>query len=80
MGAAGYPEVTGSSSSWIQLTELLPEGPRVAAMLTYSQSTNPDSPHFSDLTEKFSRKQWTEIPFEAKRIRAAAIDRMVLVE
>jgi acyl-homoserine-lactone acylase len=78
-GAAGYPEVTGGSS-WIQATELLPAGPRIRVMFTYSQSTNPASPHFADLTRKYSRKEWTEVPFEADAIRAGSIDRVELSE
>jgi acyl-homoserine-lactone acylase len=62
-GAAGYPEVTSSSSSWIQVTSFTEDGPVSKGILTYSQSTNPESPHFADMTKKYSDKEWVDLPF-----------------
>ena len=31
---------------------------------SYSQSTDPDSPHFSDMTQLFSNEGWVELPFQ----------------
>jgi acyl-homoserine-lactone acylase len=41
------------------------EGGRPASQgaLTYSQSSDPASPHFADQTERFSRKQWIAFPY-----------------
>ena len=62
-GAAGYPEVTGSSSSWIMATKFTDGGPVNRGILTYSISSNPNSPHFSDFTERFSAKEWVPLPY-----------------
>src|SRR4029450_10805872 len=39
-------------------------------ILTYSQSTNPDSPWFKDQTEMFSNKQWVDEAFCESEIAA----------
>ena len=70
-GAAGYPEVTRSSSSWIMAVDFDAAGPRARGILTYSLSANPASPHFTDQTHLYSRKQWLELPFHEKDIEAA---------
>jgi acyl-homoserine-lactone acylase len=63
----GYPNVP-HGSSYVQAVELLPKGcPRVRTILTYSQSTNPNSPWFADQTRMFSAKKWVRIPFCRKR-------------
>ncbi|MEE8165367.1 MAG: penicillin acylase family protein [Myxococcota bacterium] len=72
-GAAGYPEVTKSSSSWILAVELSEAGPRSRGILSYSLSANPNSPHFADQTRMFSRKQWLELPFHEADVEAAAL-------
>jgi acyl-homoserine-lactone acylase len=46
------------------------DGPRARAVLTYGESGDPQSPHFSDQTELFSRKAWRDIPFTEKEIAA----------
>ena len=51
-------------------TELTPQGPRTRTILTYSESANPDSPHFSDQTVLFSRKQWVTERFTEAQINA----------
>ena len=71
-GAAGYPEVDRWSSSWIMAVAFEEQGPRSYGLLTYSLSSNPDSPHFMDQTERYSRKQWVELPFTAEAVAHAA--------
>ena len=39
------------------------ECPDAWNVLTYSQSTNPESPHYSDWTESFSEKIWNDVPY-----------------
>lgn len=52
----GYQVNYGTSFIYaLQYTDAGPEG---RAILTYSQSAEPDSPWFSDQTEMFSQKQW----------------------
>jgi acyl-homoserine-lactone acylase len=79
-GPDGYPEVTSSSSSWIQATEFTDDGPRIRGILTYSMSSNPASPHFSDQTELYSNKEWIDIPFHAEDVRAATLEKTQLKE
>jgi acyl-homoserine-lactone acylase len=71
-GADGYPDVN-SGSSWIQATEFTASGPVSRGILTYSQSPNPDSPHFADQTQLFSQKQWVDLPFSDEEVSAAAL-------
>ena len=39
-------------------------------MLTYSQSPEPESPHYSDLTERYARGEWIDLPFSDAQIEA----------
>ena len=43
------------------------------AILSYSQSTNPASPHAYDQTRAYSAKTWNRLPFSAKAIAAETI-------
>ncbi len=43
---------------------------RPTGMLTYSQSQEPESAHYSDLTEVYSRGEWIEFPFTEEDILA----------
>jgi len=66
----GYnPIVHGNSYiqviSWDADGKLQPSG-----ILTYSQSQEADSPHYSDLTELYSQKQWIDFPFTEEDILA----------
>ncbi|MBW2268649.1 MAG: penicillin acylase family protein [Deltaproteobacteria bacterium] len=72
-GAAGYPDVTRWSSSWILAVEFTESGPRARGILTYSLSANPDSPHYADQTRMFSRKEWLDLPFHEADVEAAAL-------
>jgi acyl-homoserine-lactone acylase len=62
----GYP--VGHGSSFLMALEYTPKGPRAKAFLTYSQSGDPASPHFTDQTERFSQKQWRPVLFGPKEI------------
>ncbi|MEE3331162.1 MAG: penicillin acylase family protein [Myxococcota bacterium] len=77
---SGYPEVTGTSSSWIQATEFTDTGPRVRALLTYSLSAERTSAHFADQTKLYSEKNWVEIPFRHEDVVAATLSHTVLSE
>ena len=54
--AEGYQVNFGSS--FIMCMQFTDDGPEGRALLSYSQSAEPDSPWFSDQTERFSQKQW----------------------
>ena len=45
-------------------------GVQAEAVLTYSQSSNPESPYFSDQTRLFSRSEWVKLPFTQPEIEA----------
>jgi acyl-homoserine-lactone acylase len=64
----GYDVPHGSS--YIQTVTWDADGPRAAIMLTYSQSTDPASPHYKDLTELYSQKGWVTVPFREPDILA----------
>ena len=69
-GDKGYtPIVHGNSYiqviSWDAAGDLDPR-----AMLTYSQSPEPDSPHYSDLTEIHAQGGWIRLPFTDAEIEA----------
>ncbi|MFK0023726.1 penicillin acylase family protein [Streptomyces sp. NPDC090798] len=66
--AGGYTEVT-TGSSYIQAVGW--DGgrcPVARTLLTYSQSSNPNSPHFSDQTRLFSEGKWVTSRFCEKDI------------
>nr|WP_276583700.1 acylase [Pseudomonas sp. RIT-PI-AD] len=65
----GQREVIGGSS-YIQLVTFDSSGPKAQGLLTFSQSTNPASPHFLDQTEAFSRQRWHRLPFTDAEILA----------
>jgi acyl-homoserine-lactone acylase len=57
-------------TSYMQAVTFDDQGPRAEALLTYSQSTDPRSPHYADQTERFSRKEWVRQPFSEAEIKA----------
>ncbi|MDG2010953.1 MAG: penicillin acylase family protein [Candidatus Binatia bacterium] len=52
--------------------------PDASSVLTYSQSTNPASPHFADMTRVYSAKEWVDMPFCADDIEADTVSEIVL--
>ncbi|TAD81620.1 MAG: penicillin acylase family protein [Sphingomonadales bacterium] len=62
-------------TSYIQIVGFDDKGPVADAILSYSQSTNPASPHATDQTRAYAAKQWHRLPFGTKAIRAAAISK-----
>lgn len=75
-----YPAITGSSGTWIMFTEFTDDGPVIKAITTYSQSSNPASPNYADMTERFSRKELYDIPYHLEDVEAAALSTMQLSE
>ncbi len=60
-------------SSYIQSVTFDARGPVANAVLTYGQSTNPDSPHANDQMRLFSRKEWPTLPFHAEDVAKARV-------
>ncbi|NJA07166.1 acylase [Methylococcaceae bacterium WWC4] len=64
----GY--VVNYGTSFLLAVELTPQGPHGQAVLAFSQSTDPKSPHFADQTELFSKKGWRPCLFRDADIEA----------
>ena len=76
-GQAGYTPIT-HGNSYIQVISWDEEGqldPR--AILTYSQSPEPDSPYYSDQTEIYAEGGWIKLPFAEWEILAAPVKRQL---
>lgn len=69
---AGITEIR-AGDSYIHVVSLLPSGPRGRFIVTYSQSTNPASPHLADMTEVYSRDSLLDIPFTGAEIAAVQV-------
>ncbi len=69
----GYPVLHGTS--FIMALEYTDDGPRANALLTYGQSGDPESEHFTDQTELFQRKEWRPVLFRQEDIEEQTIRR-----
>jgi acyl-homoserine-lactone acylase len=66
----GYTPII-AGNSYIQVISWDADGAlRSQGMLTYSQSPEPESPHYADLTELYSRGEWIDFPFTEPEILA----------
>jgi acyl-homoserine-lactone acylase len=61
----------------VQFTD---HGPISQGVLSYSQSTNPASPHFGDQTQLYSQKGWDDLRFAPEAVKAGAISSLTLSE
>jgi acyl-homoserine-lactone acylase len=76
--STGYDVTYGNS--YIQTVTWGEQGVHAEASVTYSQSTDPASPHFSDFTREYSAKRWKRLPFRPDEIQADKISEIVLSE
>lgn len=68
---SGNTEVVHGSST-IQVVQFDRSGtPKVSTLLTYSQSTDPTSPHYADQTRLFSESRWVTERFTEADINAS---------
>ncbi len=71
LGAQGYPVIYGNSYiqtvTWDDKNQPIAEG-----FITYSQSTDPANPHYTDFTEAYAKKEWLRFPFTPAEVRAKA--------
>lgn len=67
----GYAVMFGAS--YMQAVTFDDNGPVAKAVLTYSQSTDPASPHYADQTRGFSTKQFHRYPYSEAEIAQDAI-------
>jgi len=68
LSTQGY--VVNYGTSFIMTMEFTEEGPRAQAFLTYSQSGETNSEHYTDQTRRFSEKQWRDCLFTDEAIEA----------
>ena len=59
-----------NGNSWVMAMAFTPEGPSARALMTYSQSGVPGSPHFTDQTARYGEEQLRPILFTAAEIAA----------
>nr|WP_315225326.1 penicillin acylase family protein [uncultured Albidiferax sp.] len=57
-------------NSYIQFVTWDNNGPVAEGILTYSQSSDPTSAHFSDQTRKYAAGEWVKLPYTEKQIKA----------
>jgi acyl-homoserine-lactone acylase len=60
-------------TSYIQIVGFDDAGPVADAILSYSQSTNPASPHAADQTRAYAEKRWHRLPWHTADIASAAL-------
>ena len=70
----GYVGQLPHGSSFIQVVSFTGSGcPDARTILTYSQSTNPKSPHYADQTKLFSQSGWATDHFCAADVQRATL-------
>ena len=75
-GVAGLAPVA-SGDSYMHVVALSPKGPAGRFIVTYSQSTNPRSPHASDMTALFSKQSLADAPYTDAEINANSQEKVV---
>jgi acyl-homoserine-lactone acylase len=79
LGENGYEITYGNS--YIQTVTWDNAGNPVAeGFITYSQSTDPASPWYKDMTEAYSAKQWIKFPYKDSDINADTLQTLHLSE
>lgn len=57
-------------NSYIQFVTWDNTGPVAEGILTYSQSSDPTSKHFSDQTRKYAAGEWVKLPYTERQIKS----------
>jgi acyl-homoserine-lactone acylase len=66
--AQGY--AINNGSSFVMVVAYTDDGPEARALLSYSQSANPESDYFGDQTRRFSEEAWRPVLFTDADIEA----------
>lgn len=66
-------------TSYVQTVGFDDRGPVAQALLTYGQSTLPDSPHQTDQMKLYASKRWPVLPFHAEDVARARIGEVLLL-
>ena len=78
LNEGGY--TPGSGNTYIQAVTWNDTCPIADTILTTSQSGDPESPHYTDQTELYSRKEWVRFPYCEAEIEAAQIGETLSLE
>lgn len=76
----GYSAIAHGNSYMQAVTWDESDCPVAFNILTYSQSTDPASAHYADMTELYSKSGWIDAAFCPEDIAATEIDRMTISE
>lgn len=68
-----------AGASYVQFVSFDESGPQAEGLLTYSQSTDPASPHFADQNPLFASLKWASLPYTDEAIRKDPAYRTVLM-
>ncbi len=52
-----------------RIDDAVPDTRAARAIVTYSESTDPENPHYADMTRLFSQSGWVKLPFKEGDIR-----------
>ncbi|NHZ62310.1 acylase [Massilia genomosp. 1] len=77
--AAGGGREVSEGGSYVQTVMFDRNGPQAQAVLSYSQSVDPASPHYADQTGLFSSKTWHTLPFTEAQIAADATTKRISI-
>lgn len=69
-----------SGDSYMHLVSITPDGVSGRFLVTYSQSTNPSSSHYADMTALFSAERLADVRFSEQEIRDAQVGESIVVE
>jgi acyl-homoserine-lactone acylase len=67
-------------SSYVQTVSFDERGPVAQGLLTYGQSTNPDSPHVADQLRLYASKQWPTLPFHAEDVAKQRVGEVLILQ
>ena len=76
----GYTDDFSGSSYIMAVTWDETDCPIGHVVLTYSQSTDPESPHYADASRLYSEKGWIKLPFCEDQIVEQEISRQHIEE
>ena len=69
----GYNVTYGNSYIQAVTWDPVTGEPRAEAFVTYSQSTDPASPYYRDLTEAYGRKEWVRLRYREEDVRNSPV-------
>ena len=76
LSKTGYNVIHGSS--FIMTLGWTEDGPEAEALLSYSQSGDPESPHFDDQTQLYAQKAWRPIRYTQTDIEENALSTRIV--